>query len=221
MGGASELTIERVIHQSVEDIGFRIEKDLPLHMWKEASGLNLTAATTPGLQTLLTNDVSVDWAAASATSVKATTRFRMPKVFARRSTSPVATDRYDFQLKVVARKKEATDVAGSGGATLGMTAQIYWWTPGTDTALNSLTTPVTVTFPDFVSDNTANLQGFSELSFDLGAELRAESKTINPGDIVRVVLAPTATTGTGVTMQMTGASLVLRSHAAFTDTTAR
>lgn len=221
MGGASELTLERVINDSRKDKGFRREKDLELHLWKEASGLNLTAATTPGLQTFLTNDVTVDWAAASAVTVKATTKFRMPRDFAPRTDSPVAAERQDIQLEVVARKKEATDVAGAGGATLGMTCQVYWWKPGTDTALNSLTTPVTKTFPAFVADNTADGSGFSALSFDIGAELRAESKTISPGDEVRIVLAPTATTGAGVTMQMSSATFIYRAHAAFTDLTQR
>jgi len=208
MGGASQLNIEDVLDRSVKGNGRR--GDIPLFNGAARTGiLNLTGSTTPAIVAVDTNDDAIQWVFNDTASTVAAWSFRMPGDYARTGKSRQGvTD--DIVVKAVARK---VDSSTDENATLNLQAQVYWSTPGTDTTNNSLTTPAKALLA--ASTTGSGLTGFAEYTLDIGARLRAESKSIKPGDKVRIVIGPDATVGTtNMTMQVQCANVTYRKHAA-------
>jgi hypothetical protein len=196
--------LERTIDQSISDHGFRADIPLPMGAWRLGSGLVLTAATAPEIIALDTNMQALKWDHGDAATDVIAAEFTMPGDYnptpdfpARPAATADTSSRTwsevndDLKLFCLARKKDADDAEN---ADLAVQCQVYWFTPGTDTALKSLTTPASVTLPAAVAGTT--LAGLNQITLDIGDRLRAEGKRILPGDVVKLVVGPNEAPGT-------------------------
>lgn len=208
MGGASQLNIERVLDESIKGNGLR--GDIPLLNGAARTGiLNLTGATTPAVVAIDTTDDVIRWLFGDTAATVAAWSFWMPDDYARAAKSRQGvTD--DIVVKAVARK---VDSSTDENADLALQCQVSWYTPGTDTTVKTLTTPAKATLA--ASTTGSGVTGFAKYTLDIGERLRAESKTILPGDKVRLILGPDDTVGTtNMTMDVSAVKVTYRKHAA-------
>jgi len=230
---------------STAGIGFPKDLILPHSTYVEdTTGLSLTAATTPRCAILGTTGIPVvQWAANAAVTVQASRQFIMPldyapnPVFPGRAAATVdtAATNSDF-LKfygIFRRQRAAADAAtGTPATEFRPRCTVIWWTPGTSTANNTLTTnPAGVQastttglslgssyalLPAITADNTGDLTGFCLMVMDIGERLRAEGKRILPGDFVQLLIGPEAVNA-NATMQMADSWLRYRANSCFND----
>ncbi len=217
-------------------IGFPGDIQFPLSNFQLATGLILTGATTPAAVNLLTNEHVIQWAANAAVTVLAAIKFTMPFDYAYKPNYPgratatvdtaAAGDDFLKFYGVFRRQRAAADSA----TDFTPRATVFWWTPGTDTTIRSLTTNAvaeqastttglasgTAYLPTITADNTADLTGFYPMVMDIGKRLRAEGKRIFPGDQVRILVGPDAVNANAI-MQMSAAWLRYRKNACFND----
>lgn len=219
---ATKLNFEHLLGNSEPNEGYREDRIvLPQSAWRNgADGTVLTGASTPAVALLTISSVStelVQWAANAANTVIASAQFVMPADYGHNAKT--AGTRYTDDLILLAKMRRQRNAADA--AAWNARLAVSWFTPGTDSsAFQSLTTGATVAIPTIGADNTGTLTGFSELTFDIGARLRAESKQIKAGDVVRLVLGPDAANANAA-LQLAGALVRLRRHACTRDRSLR
>lgn len=222
-GCLNKLSLEAGIQLSEPTDGFREDRII----FKQADWLTggtdvvLTGATTPARAALTVDSVVgttvVQWAANAAATVLAGTQFVVPHDynFAARDQGGRLTN--DFVLNAVMRRQRNAADTGAWAAR----CTVYWWRPGTDSALfRLLATNPTVAIPTIAADNTATLTGFSTLTFDIGARLRAEGFSIQAGDVVRLLIGPDAQNANAI-LQLAGATVRLRRNIGLTNRSLR
>lgn len=236
--------LEYEILTSHAGMGFPKDLILPLNSFTEDTGLALTAATTPRGAVLATTAVPViQWAANAAVTVQAAVSFIMPfdynynpdypgRAEATANTAAINSDFLKF-YGIFRRQRAAADAAtGTPATEFRPRATVVWWTPGSETALQSLTTnPAGVQastttglslgstyalLPAITADNTDDLVGFCPMVMDIGERLRAEGKRILPGDQVQILVGPEAVNANAI-MQMTSAWVRYKANACFND----
>ncbi len=203
---------------------FRSTMFCPLGGWRDKSGLTLTATTEPDLIAMGTTQYGIKWDHGGTTTDYAAFDFIMPHEFG--ENAPPA---YDIKLVVVARK---WDTSADENADLALQCQCAWFTPGVlsnprqstltataptlTTAAGSgkiLTTPAKALMAGaaIIADNTV-MTGFARYELDIGARLRAESLTMNAGDVVQLRLSPNEVVGaTDMDLEIIGApALIIR-----------
>jgi hypothetical protein len=219
-------TLESAILNSTPDVGYPDVTPFPIRDWvKDTDSTVLTNASTPAAALITADHDVLQWALSAAVTVQATLQFDMPDTYAYlcsnpgRAASTVDTSAtLDDQLFLQCAVRRA--IAGTDVVAWAARLMVSWFTPGTSTSPTVLTTGATVVVPTVDGDNTANVSGFSRVSFDIGARLRAEGKRILPGDVVRLFLGPDAVNANSV-LQIASTSLRFRRHASIRDLTVR
>ena len=211
---ATKANFEYLLNNSEPLNGYRADLPIPLAAWRNgADGTVLTGASTPAviLVTQTSGKVEVvQWAANAAATVIASASFVMPGEYGKdaKPDGTRVTDDLVF-LATMRRQRNAADAA-AWKAQLA----VQWWTPGTTlTDVKTFTTQPLAAVPANAADNTTNLNDFSQLTFDIGARLRAEGLRINAGDVVRFILGP-ATANANSALQFAGGVVRMRRHAA-------
>lgn len=200
-GGGSPLMLESLIANSEPIAGYRFDICPALTDFRTTAGLDLTGATTPAIATVHTSVEAIQWAATAATTVVATYQFIMPAEYADNAN--------DFVVGIIGRKVDTDDTEAAG---LKFRTQLQWWTPG-DAALSTLSTPADSA--SIAAAAAAAVATFATYTCDVGARLTAESKTINGGDVVKVIVGLSAANGTtNLLTQAAGIRFRLRRHAA-------
>lgn len=217
----TKLNLEAAIEQSEPMDGYRCDLPIPQGAWLNgADDTILTGITTPA-RALLTVTVAgtglVQWAANAAATVIAAAQIVMPGEYNDVAKNPGDRLADDLVLRAVMRRQRNAADAAAWSARL----TVRWFRPGTDTsAYRTLTTNPTAVVPTISADNTASLTGFSTLTFDIGARLRAEGVKILAGDVVRLLLGPDSQNANAA-LQLAGATLRYRRNAALRDRTVR
>ena len=214
MGGASRLTIEQTIQSSVpSNSGIERVKDLLI----ESSRVGLapiSTSTTPETIAVATNQYAAKWDHGDGTSHILHWQFPMPadynpKAYGASPTSGSMVQQ-NLYLKADMRKIDSADE----NADLAYTCKIYFRTTG-DSALSTNTTVISQTLSATLAAASSNVEGFATYTWDIGAALRTDSLQIDPGDIVRICIAPHETVGTtDMDVELTDARLFYRSTAA-------
>lgn len=202
-GGGSPLFLEALFNNSEPHKGWRADYLVSpaLADWKTTAGLTLTGATTPSITSVHTSIEAIQWAATAATTVVATYQFVMPEEWAENEN--------DWQVIITGRKVDTNDTEAAG---LKFRTQLFWFTPG-DAALSTLSTPADSA--SIAAAAAAAVSTFANYTCDVGARLTAESKTINGGDTVKVVVGLSAVNGTtDLVTQAAGIGFRMRRHAA-------
>lgn len=222
---ATKRNIEDIVNHSEPTDGIRTDvlATLPSGCWRNgADGTVLTGASTPAVALLTASSVAgaelVQWAANAANTVIASAQFVMPGEYTpmgRIEGGDRLTDDLVFRA-VMRRQRNAADAAAWAAR-----CTVRWFTPGSDTtAYQTLTTNPTASIPAIAADNTGSLVGFSTLTFDIGARLRAEGKRIRAGDVVRLIIGPDAANANAV-LQFAGGVVRGRRHLALADRSSR
>ena len=207
MPGASKLTIEKVI-QSSRPSNTGIQKVLGLPIENSRVGLaGISGSTAPETVAIETNQVAAKWDHGDGTSAVMHWQFPMPADYnpyavgvSPTSGAAVAQNLY---LKADLRKIDSADE----NADLAYTCKIYFRSTG-DADLSTNTTVITQTLSGTRAAASSNLDGFVTYTWDIGAALRADSLRIDPGDILRICIAPHETVGTtDMDVEMTDATL--------------
>lgn len=188
-------------------IGVREDFDIPLGAWRLGTLATITTATEPLYAATLTSYRVISYTAAGAAANNIAYSGTVPRDF-------VSTATKYLKLRIAARK---VDSGADENPDLGLTCNLIWMTP-TSTSLLSLTTPASSGVLAAATDGTT--ANFAWYTFDLGARLAAESKTLSPGDLFRLSVAPDDTVGTtDMTLQIAGTHLVWERHATYIDRT--
>ncbi len=219
--------VDEMLNQSEPTEGVLTDFPLnPLTDFTLETGLHFAAsgAGIVGAGAIMTSFIGLIWnATATTTDFMYLTRstpgnFREPSSANR---IPGTSHWSEFQLQVLARKLDTTGSA-TENATLAMNATMNWLysdpndntDPG-DTALNSLTTPAAALLD--AKYGAAAEEGFKWYTFDLGARLQAESKRLRPNSAFQIIMSVSAAVGAALAIEMIGARLRYRVHAAMVN----
>lgn len=165
-----------------------------------AAGIHLTSATTPDVLLVSSAHVAAKWDHGDLVTDVALLAFVMPQHY--------AEDRKGLQIIVRARKVDADDVENPD---LKLMAQVRWTNPGAAEVVQSLTTAATALMSAAVAGVTT--AGFADYTLDIGARLRAESKTIKAGASVTIEIGPHETVGTtDIDLQVIGGVIRMLRH---------
>ena len=206
MPGASKLNIEKVIQSSRPSTN-GIQKVLGLPGAHSRAGPSArSGSTAPGAVAALAQAATPS-STGDGTSAIMHWQFPMPADFnpyavgiSPTSGAAVAQNLY---LKADIRKIDSADE----NADLAYTCKIYFRSTG-DADLSTNTTVISQTLSGTLAAASTNLDGFATYTWDIGAALRADSLRIDPGDIVRICIAPHETVGTtDMDVEMTDATL--------------
>ncbi|NBW16279.1 MAG: hypothetical protein EBR82_50695 [Caulobacteraceae bacterium] len=220
MPGASRLTIEKVIQTSVPDNN-GIERVLALPIESSRVGLApISGSTTPETVAIETNQVAAKWDHGDGTSHILSWQFPMPFDYNPYAygASPTSGSmvQQNLYLKADMRKIDSADE----NADLAYTCKIYFRSTG-DADLSTNTTVISQTLSATLAAASTNLDGFITYTWDIGAALRTDSLRIDPGDILRICIAPHETVGTtDMDVELTDAVLYYRATAAGISTVA-
>lgn len=222
MSGASPLTVERVIDNSVSDSAYFDEIPVPLGAWRLNTGLIPVATTTGtvGVAAAATNLMSLAWeATADGTDiVRLDTCF--PNQFAIQRNGGVgrnAQPKYILRAKV--RLRDLTGAA-SPNATLALVCQAFWHKDG-QTYLSTLGTPVSrvVGAVDWIQADEA---GFVWYDFDItGAMTAAQLAALDGSENIAIQLYPSAAIGTNLELQVVATKIKYLRHATLRTTAMR
>lgn len=222
---ANPRSLEHAIDHSEPNFGYRADLCPSLGDLRTESGGDITGSTTPVRDTMAADtdyDV-VKWAAADPTSVVATIQKTVEGEF--------AEGQKDLLLEVLA------SCYGSGTVgTTAIQAAVNWWTPGLakhayatpgvgvyasktdgDSAETVLTIPASAQIGSAAVPAVAALSAFRWYTLDIGARLRAETKTLSPGDIMKVRIGLSATVPANLTVELAGYRWRFKRHAALLD----
>jgi len=214
MPGASKLNIEKVIQSSRPSTN-GIQKVLGLPIENSRVGLaGISGSTAPETVAIETNQVAAKWDHGDGTSAIMHWQFPMPADYnpyavgiSPTSGAAVAQNLY---LKADLRKIDSADE----NADLAYTCKIYFRSTG-DADLSTNTTVISQTLSGTLAAASTNLDGFATYTWDIGAALRTDSLRIDPGDILRICIAPHETVGTtDMDVEMTDANLYYLATAA-------
>jgi hypothetical protein len=217
---ASRLTLEKTIQTSVPSNN-GIERVLPLPIESARVGLGgITGSTAPETVAIETNQIAAKWDHGDGTSAVLHWQFPMPYDYnpLAYGVSPTSGSmvQQNLYLKADIRKIDSADE----NADLAYTCKIYFRSTG-DADLSTNTTVITQTLSATLAAASTNLDGFITYTWDIGAALRTDSLRIDPGDIVRICIAPHETVGTtDMDVEMTDAVLYYRATAAGISTVA-
>jgi len=220
MPGTSRLTLEQTIQSSVPSKN-GIERVLGLPIESSRVGLaGISGSTAPETVAIETNQIAAKWDHGDGTSAILHWQFPMPADYnpAAYGVSPTSGSmvQQNLYLKADIRKIDSADE----NADLAYTCKIYFRTTG-DADLSTNTTVISQTLSGTLAAASTNLDGFATYTWDIGAALRADSLQIDPGDIVRICIAPHETVGTtDMDVEMTDARLFYRGTAAGISTVA-
>lgn len=160
---------------------------LPANGWTVGTGTTLNVSSTPALAAVDVEWNAIRWAFDATTGITAERQIRLPSDF----LAITAGGAGQLKLRVRAQK---VDGSADENADLCLEVQIVWRAEG-DTADKTLTTPVrSAALPAAVA--AADWDTFTNLEFDIGAQILAEGKTLNPGDYLMFKLRPHETVGT-------------------------
>jgi hypothetical protein len=213
--GASPLTINTVIDQSVSDDGAYFEElPIPLSAWRLNTGLIpvATGAGIVGVAAAATSLMSLAWnATADATDIIRLDTC-LPNQFAiQRNGGNGRNANPKLILRVKCRLRD-TSGSASPNADLALTCQAFWHKDGA-TALATLGTPVSVVIgaADFAE---ADEEGFVWRDFDItGAMTAAQLAALDGSESVAIQLYPNEAVGTALEIQMIATKIKYLRHA--------
>ncbi|MCA9280342.1 MAG: hypothetical protein H6815_00440 [Phycisphaeraceae bacterium] len=201
MAGSNE--IERAASQIASRRGGMTRVyNVPLSSLLISTRALIGTGTAPKVAALATSLDMIEWVTANGAANFVTAEFVVPDTYASEKTGLV--------VRMLARKAVGS---GDENTDLKLSATPYWFTPGSDTAVQTLSAAVTQTLSAAVTE--ADLSGFAWYEFDLGAAMRDESKTIEGGDICKLLIGPNETVGSdSMTLQVAGIEVWSREHLA-------
>jgi hypothetical protein len=211
--GDNSLVIEKTIANGACDEGYRTQCGLPfptdILSWRASSNAIIAASGTTPFATAPNeggNLIVAQWQFNANAAAFCT--FVMPDEWADRQQ--------DLLFTGYARKWDAA--AADENATLKLSLTAEWWNPtappGTSSSQNALSGNLAAA----VGDGGA----FAAYTIDLGAALRAASKKIPRGAVVKLSFGPSAAVGTtDMVLQVTGINPMFRRHASLKTETLR
>jgi hypothetical protein len=219
MPGTSKLNLERTIHESLPINGFK--KGLGLPIENSRVGLSaISGSTAPETVAIETNQVAAKWDHGDGTSAILHWQFPMPLDFNPNAYGPPVSGSENVQKNVILKADIRKIDSADENADLAYTCKIYFRSTG-DADLSTNTTVISQTLSGTLAAASTNLDGFATYTWDIGAALRTDSLDLQPGDIIRICIAPHETVGTtDMDVEMTDAVLYYYASAAGISTVA-
>lgn len=222
MGGASPLTIERVLHESEPDVGFFEEIPVPLFSWRLGSGADFAAATTNivGYAAVETTLMALRWDPGADDSDTIRLEWCLPGQFKAQTNGGNGENAQpQLILRVKARVFDNTGSA-TANTNLAFNCQCYWHKDGA-TAQSTLATVATVVIgaTDYIA---AEEEGFVWFDLDItGAMTAAQLAAIDGSESISIVLGPNETVGTNLYVDLIATKIKYLRHASLSPKTLR
>ena len=213
MSGTAEHNIERVMNRAVLHTGRRIRHNMPVYGWRAGNQDGLSSSSSPSLQTIATSLPVIRWAFNASNANPIRSEVLIPQTF----RDPDQASERLFTLYALARKR---DTSADENGTLALNAQVSIYR---NNARITLTSDPTILLPAAKIGDTTGTDGWTLLTYDVAAAHNSDSgNRIQRGDLVQILLYPSATVGTtDMVLEMKGAWIDWREHFVNVDTTLR